>query len=333
MNCKKCGNVLAPTDTFCQKCGEPVTPTMPTQSVVPAPVEPVAQAMAPVTEPVAPPVMPIEGAITQAPSPAPAPIEPPPVMPQAMPTVPPTMPIDQTNGAQVNPNPAQINISEQSPVTPAPAPVQMSQPEAAEAPVKKKSSPIVVALLLIVLIAIIAYIVIYFVKPFDKSKDANNVDQTVTENTETPTATYANWMNYLLDKDISNITLERTTEDGTGDKTVTLTQDDLNNLFTKLMNFQFVKYYLQGSGFTYGDILTISYSVDENSYEIKIANGQLYADTESLKDEKLRNALEESEHTTESEDLKDTEGAFYNYKFVGYDSTIFDEYLVEEVPE
>lgn len=51
MNCKKCGNPLAPTDTFCPKCGEPVESI---QSVVSTPVEPVAPVPAPMLEPVQP---------------------------------------------------------------------------------------------------------------------------------------------------------------------------------------------------------------------------------------------------------------------------------------
>lgn len=346
MNCKKCGNLLAPTDVVCPMCGEPVNanplpqaPVEPTPvSVNPVPVTNEVPAGQPSVEPMTPNIPKIVLPTEPAPAPMEAPAMPvPPVVPnQAEATVPTQEPVGITpiNPAPmnnpVNPNPAQMNMGVQPQVAPTPMPQQ----DAEATPAKKKSSPIVVALLIIALIAIIAYIVIYLTKPFDKDKGTENTNETVVEAPEeTPTVTHANWMNYLLEKNINSVTLERMTEEGTDNKTVTLTQDDLNNLFTKLMNYQFVKYYLQSSETTYGDTLTISYSVDEKSYEVKIANGQLLADTESIKDEGLRSALEESEHTTENEDLKDTEGAFYNYKFLNYDSTVFDEYLVAETPE
>ena len=160
----------------------------------------------------------------------------------------------------------------------------------------------------------------------DTNENANDIDNNNLQETN-----YAIWMDYILKQNITNINIDRTRyADNPDDEyhaKINLTTEQLKGLFTKLMNYKLVKYYLQGSGFTYGDIITISYSVNNTDYSVKIANGQLWADDVSIKDTNLLNALENSEHTVENEDVKNMEGAFYNYRFQGYDESILDEYF------
>ena len=369
MNCKKCGNALAPTDAFCPKCGEPITVEV--QNVAPAPTpagmtfitppstEPTnnsnAQTITPIQEPT-PNVTPAATELTSTPmqEPSIANVVPPIINNEAniqqptsvVPNIAPT-PQELTVNPSVTPINQSLAATQAMPEQTKAAPDninQMPQPTVVpEQPVestKKKDSPVLVALLLIILIAVIAFIVIYLTKPFDKSNnttDNNTINQDVVDqksnNDNTENTSYTSWMKYLLDQNITAITLERTTSDGSGDKKTDLTKEQLSNIFSELSNYKLIKYYMEGSGFTFGDILTISYSVDDNNYEIKLANGTLWADDASLKDEGLRNALEESEHTTENEELKDKEGAFYNFKFDSYSSTILDDFLVEEKQE
>lgn len=349
MNCKKCGALLAPTDTVCKNCGEPVMPNpqpvpqTPVQNQVP--VQPVDNGAQTINPTVSTPNI-IPNIVT---GPATEPIQQAPSMPQ-VPTQVEPQPINQGINVVMPQNPGITPVTESTtqPVsTPQVAPTVVPNANIASAPVttqaepaqpeKKKNSPILVAILIIALIAIIAFYVIYFLKPFDNKTNGSNA-KTPAENTtvETPAetaTTQPTWMTYLQGQTITSITLERTTEDASGDKTVTLTIDQLNNLYTKLASYSLVKRYLEGSGFTYGDIITIAYAVGENNYEVKIANGMLVADTESLKDEGLRNALESSEHTTENEDIKDNDGVFYNYVFQNYDSSILDEYFNQNTEE
>lgn len=371
MNCKKCGNVLAPTDTFCKVCGEPVTNESP--SVTPTPNPAGMTFMTPPSEPIinqnnqaidqnieaptqniVPNVMEPTGMPGQQ-MPNSAPIQAPPVQ-NMMPAntneninIQGPVPVVPNNGPSiletpVNPSVTPIN---ESLATPYGMPQQMniesnnisqgSQPSVVEEeqaePAKKKSSPIAVAILLIILIAVIAYIVIYLTKPFDKNKNGNNgntpAENTPVENQNETATTKPAWMTYLQTQNITNITLERFPLEGEK-KTATLTKDDLNNIFSKLANYQLIKRYYEGAGVADGDILTIAYTKDDNSYEVKITNGILWAGDVSLKDEGLRNALEESEHTIENEELKDKDGTFYNFVFGNYDKAILDEYFVTE---
>ena len=203
--------------------------------------------------------------------------------------------------------------------------------------------------LLVVLVIILAVLCVLFAtgtisfknNEIDNTKNINqqineidnmkNDNQNIIDNSESQSTSYSTWMNYILDQNITNIIINRSRyADNPKDEynaKVNITTEQLKNIFSKLMNYNLVKYYLQGSGFTYGDILTISYSVNGTNYDVKIANGQLWADSVNLKDNNLLNALENSNHTVRNEDVKDMEGAYFNYSFQGYDNSIFDEYF------
>ena len=368
MNCKKCGNVLAPTDTSCKICGEPVVtspnvastgnPTGMTFMVPPS--EPInvqnnqtveqnviTPAPSAVPSGVGPTTMPSQEIPTNAPVQE-QPVqnvmsmntatnmniqEPTPVVPNNQPLtqeVPVNASIPPVNGNQMGQQiiPPQMNVEANNTIQ---TPQQgMPSGEPTE-PVKKKDSPILVAILLILLIAIIAFIVIYLTKPFDKNKktDDNTTNQEVVDNNNTENTTYPAWMNYLQEQNITNITLERTSLDAEK-KIASLNNDNLNTIFAKLANYKLIKRYHEGAGVADGDILTIEYTKGDDNYDVKMVNGIIFADSESLKDEELRDIFEKSEHTTENEELKDREGTFYNYELDNYESTILDEFFVTE---
>ena len=200
---------------------------------------------------------------------------------------------------------------------------------------QEKNKNGIIALLVVIIIVLLTLVVLFATGTISfKHGEANtneNNNQQTNESNDAQTNNYATWMNYILNQNIVNINIDRSryAEDPKDEYhgKVDLTTEQLKNIFSKLMNYNLVKYYLQGSGFTFGDILTISYSSNGTNYDVKIANGQLWADEGSLKDNNLLNALENSSHTTENEDVKNMEGAFFNYRFQGYDNSILDEYF------
>ena len=126
------------------------------------------------------------------------------------------------------------------------------------------------------------------------------------------------WMEYILNQNISSITIHRSAEKDNLNTKVNITAQQLENILLQLMNYKLVKSYVGGSGFTYGDIITIAYTSNSNNYELKIANGFI----SDIKDKALDNAFENSNPTTIS-----GEGTYKFYNFKDYNKAILDEYF------
>ena len=199
---------------------------------------------------------------------------------------------------------------------------------------KKDHSKNVIIALLVVIIIILASLVVLFAtdtisfnfKPNDHHDISNEEGSNNSEEEH-----YAVWMEYILAQNITNVSIDRSRaadnpEDDYFAK-INLTTEQLKGLFSELTDCKLVKYYLQGSGFTYGDIITISYTANSDEYSVQIANGHRWADNMNLRDHGLLNALENSDHTVQNEDIKNAEGAYYNFWFQGYDETILDVYF------
>ncbi len=341
MNCQKCGSVLEPTDSFCKNCGEPVPmqsvpeaitqamPNDPTPNPIPniitGPIngESVAAPVAPVnnvdpTPAVAPEPLPMQNTAPMVNETANVINQ---VEPQPVPAQAPVMPPIENN-PNLNMNQAPVNNATSAAPTETPA-----------EPAKKKNSPILVAILIIALVAIVGFEIIYFVKPFDKKENNTPTEDTTQEETTDTVVSYSNWMNYVLTQNITDITLVRTNESG-DIKNQRLSEDDLNNIFTKLANYTLLKVYSNNTisnkkTFASDDKLIVAYTKDNKSYELKIDNGNVGVSAGEV-DNDLVVAIEESEYTEENEKLKDTEGTTYKFMIQGYDSAIFDEYFVSE---
>jgi len=336
MNCKKCGSLLEPTDKFCKICGEPVatepvTNTIPVTNPVPTPTPTEPSGITQPTENVIPqpvqptPVVP-EPAATFNPVP---PVAPAPAAPEPLNPVPPVEPMAEPVAPPQPINPAPMGPTPSAPVEH--PNISTSEPAAPE---KKKGSPVLVVLLLLALIAVISYIVIYFTHPFDKNNGPTDDNNEISGENLGENTTYAAWMNYLLEQNITNATLDRIPQEGEK-KTASLTTDNLKDIFEKLLNYQLVKNYTLGGGGQINDNLTIEYTKDDSEYVVRITNGIILADNSSLKDADLLNALEDSKQTIENEELlEDKENPpHYNFIFSGYDKSIFDEYFVTEKNE
>ena len=129
---------------------------------------------------------------------------------------------------------------------------------------------------------------------------------------------YAPWMTYILNQNITSITATKYKDDGPDIiKKVGLDKDQLKDIFSKLVDYKLIKTCL-GSGFA-GDEILISYSVNNKDYGLKL-NRRLYKVGD---DKALAIALENSKSEVQGE-ADETE---YYYRFQEYDFTILDKYF------
>ena len=192
MNCKKCGNVLDPTDTVCKICGEPVGGGTlgVTPEVAPQPAAPAAPAPAP-EAPAAPavPVTPVPEAAPAPVEPAVAPVAPAPAAPEqpaapAAPVAPavPVTPAPEAQPAPVAPAPVAQPVA---PVQPAVAPAPAAQPlgslqaslnPAPQEPQKK--SPLFLIIVIVLVVAILGLGAVVLSKTvFNKDSDTKETSK------------------------------------------------------------------------------------------------------------------------------------------------------------
>ena len=192
MNCKKCGNVLDPTDTVCKICGEPVTAT-PEAAPVAQPV-PAAPAPAPAAQPAAPvPAAPV------APAPEPETLTPAAPAPVAPASTPEAAPAPAPAPAQPAPAPvAPVPIAQPAPAAPvqdqvvlqaAPAvpiqqptvsqPVGTIQPSVAPVPQEpQKKSPLFLIIVIVLVVVILGLGAVVLSKTvFNKDADTKETNK------------------------------------------------------------------------------------------------------------------------------------------------------------
>lgn len=135
MYCKKCGNLIQPTDAFCNKCGEPVS--APSEQVMGNVAEPQAAQPSEAT-----PIIPVTAPVPETPV-APAPVvEPVPIEPVQQPLM------------------ANANVGNvQQPVAPN-VPTENAQQPAPEAP-KSNKTFIIIVIILLAIIAVIGGVLLY----------------------------------------------------------------------------------------------------------------------------------------------------------------------------
>jgi len=194
MNCKKCGNVLEPTDTVCKICGEPVAaaPQVEQPTVAPVATEPVTSAPAPI----APTVQPETSApVTEAPTVAQAVVEPtapvtqaPVINPvpsiQETPTVAPTTGTEFSAPAptadQIVPPVAETGVPVAQPTA---SPVVETQANAVEPKKSNKTFIILVVILALIILGLGGYLIWNnFIK--DDSSDKTETKETEKDKTK-----------------------------------------------------------------------------------------------------------------------------------------------------
>lgn len=194
--------------------------------------------------------------------------------------------------------------------------------------------------LLIVIIVILATLCVLFatgtISFNSNKKNDNEINNNVNDKVDDSILqenNYAAWMNYILEQEISKISIERHIFTGMGDsyeKSVkNIDVEQLKSIFNKFMDYSLKKTYYVAGGYPEGDILNISYVVNGTTYDLQIANGLIW-DAENIADINLVSKFENSEHTSVNEELKNNQNDYiihYNYKLDGFTNSVFDEYF------
>lgn len=193
---------------------------------------------------------------------------------------------------------------------------------------EKKKTPVVMILITILVVAGVGvFLFLYLTGKINFGGNSSNGEETV--DTGETTVELASWMNYLLEQNITEVKLTRTTEDGSGDAEVVLTTNQLREVFTNMMNYNLIKGYTSGTGFTYGDVLSITYG-DEN-YNLEIAGN--WFRSSNLQDQNLLDMLDTSVSETRNEENKDEDGNFVYYLLNDFDTSIYDGYFTTAIEE
>ncbi len=142
---------------------------------------------------------------------------------------------------------------------------------------KKKAIIIVLAFAMVLMLLLL---VLYYISgSIDKKNDStSNTTVTATpEPTNNTTENYADWMDYILNQNITNIKFERKECDfdnniyGELVKSETYTVEKLRTIFTKLNKYSLKRAYAGGSGGDdCGDKIVISYQKNGIEYSISI---------------------------------------------------------------
>ena len=142
---------------------------------------------------------------------------------------------------------------------------------------------------------------------------------------------YAEWINYLNQAEITEVTVTRDRKASLGDsedysETVTLTTEDLKKVFKKLNDYKIRKEYIGAIAGNNKDSLKITYTVNNAVHTFRVFYGNMIQLNEL--DEGMIQALNNSTIEVTGEDLKDTEGYTPVYKFDNENIfNIFDEYF------
>ena len=125
-----------------------------------------------------------------------------------------------------------------------------------------------------------------------------------------------NWMTYLLESDIQEISITKTSSVLTGAdedyrEQVYLTKDELKNIFQELNNYNLEKIYSGGIGFAGNDLtFIVTYLVDNQLYKFQIIRGGYILGNKD--DSELLKLFNANNYTTH----KDYEVEDYYFKYV-----------------
>lgn len=155
----------------------------------------------------------------------------------------------------------------------------------------------------------------------NKEVDTNNIENDVTTNDK--------WTNYLLSRHILEAKLTRTRSKDLGDseninKTVTLTDDDIKEILSKLEDRKLSKTWSEGRGGPERDYLSIAYEYNGQEYAFEIYYGDISV---NKLDDDFKNILENNKYEEKNIEYKDIQGAFYFYDIENFNESIFDKYF------
>ncbi len=135
------------------------------------------------------------------------------------------------------------------------------------------------------------------------------------------------WMNYILEQNITKIILTNYALEDTNDKTITLTKDELKNIFTKLMNYKLKLEYIGGTGWNFGIELNVKYQKNGKEYNLYIDpnSALIIEDANGNFDSNLKSVI------NDSVDIKDEEGKnlaeMYPYYYMINSRGVLEDYF------
>ena len=290
----------------------PVAPTEVQQPVVPpvAPATPVQEA----PQPVVPPVAPVQEPV--APTPV-APVTPSPMQPQPAVAEPvaPTMPTGTTeiSGSQVN------------------------GADALDGTEKKKTPIGMIILTVLVLAGVGVFLFMYLTGKINFGGNGNSEDNTTVVDDNTNTVVLANWMNYLLEQNITEIKLSKVTVSNNDSTEVVLTTEQLREIYANMATYTLNEAYSKPDN--YGTIpdehseLSIAYSKNDSNYTCVLkGNAIWFNDSMNITDAYFLAALESSNPTVD-EANKDVEGAHQVFTLNNFDTSVYEAYFATDNEE
>jgi len=203
--------------------------------------------------------------------------------------------------------------------------------------VEEKNSKLNVILICIIVVIFAVLVTLFATGTISFNKDNNTGNNSENDNKPSDTkendytGDYDQWMNYLLTKNDLKVTVSRVryaddyvTE--TYNKTVTLSNDQVKDLFTKLMNLKLVNRCTSGRGTANPNEDNIVYSYSENgvNYEVSMSGFDslwTFYDNDKV-DNTFLDAIEKSKDASEGTELDDCV-----YEFDGFKNTLLDEYF------
>ena len=187
----------------------------------------------------------------------------------------------------------------------------------------------------IIVLLIAALVYFLFIKKDDvqPKNENNNNQQENTNNNEKEEIAYKPWMSYIIEQNITSIELIEypCSEDNFEKRTITITTDQLKNIFNKLLNYKMRVSYIGGAGWDCGQTLNIKYLKAGNTYELMYVTNYFIPSSSddgktTILDKDLENALYSSVDMKKNEEAKGQEGVYSHYDVVT-DDQILSEFF------
>lgn len=166
------------------------------------------------------------------------------------------------------------------------------------------------------------------------NQDNNNVNQD-NDNNNTNHGNDNKWMDYIIDTNISSIKLNYCVDDPSNDmgsptkKTIDITKNDLNRIFTEMKKGTISKNYYGGLGGPCMTSIDVDYTTNNKQYELVLVLYK-FVDPEFTKDQKVLSYLEDTNYTIKkyNDDIDlNTEPYMFEYTYnKDIIDTIIDEY-------
>lgn len=196
----------------------------------------------------------------------------------------------------------------------------------------KNKNLIIGVMACIIVLLIVALVYFVFIKKDDKTVDnkGENNQQVIDNNDKTnENDNLKPWMKYILEQNITSMELIEypCSEDNFEKRTITITTDQLKNIFNKFLNYKMRVSYIGGAGWECGQTLNIKYLKDGKTYELMYVPNYFIPSSSddgktTILDKDLENALYSSVDMKENEEAKGQDGVYSHYDVVTEDQIL-----------